>query len=591
MLPRLRASAKKTIGLLERRVSSSKQNLKQTNETSGFVRNQHKAELPPDAKATPAATPKPPSPSTTGASSSASSSSSVFSSWKFRPSFSKYALTLGPLGVLGAGALLYSLSGNADGGSDDRRKSSKWKAESPFFNRSNEQKVFNKNLKGMPGVITVLVGPPSCGKSRFLKEMVDQLGLGQDPPPVIFINSRLVRVNGPEAISKALVDEVTSQDNLLNLSKFPDLVQGILEQVSMVAGVKTQVGNVSFNLGELAKFFKMDEENLTETIKKLEILFKSIASLPRKPVIVIDEANNLMDWTEPGPSQPKLKTMLDFLVAISKEANLVHVVLATSDYFLANWIKGKGVATNNFRIHVLGDLTEEEAREFVYGTAVGATIDPLSVAAPGVAAPVVTWPGIINDPSEPIAVPGGAEEQWQAIYERCGGNIGMLKQCVGAARELGSWKDALDIVVANSRSAIEQGFKPKVIPKRDELPDWFEDQWAMVLQRLTTAPHHAVLRNELAKNLGKGDEERGDEIILSMVKYNLLALRSYSTLARDLPREVYGVEEEEVVTLPSAGHTWAAKRILLKRKRDAYKSAAELAEKAKSKPKKYFNLF
>ncbi|KAL4546313.1 hypothetical protein Ndes2526B_g05397 [Nannochloris sp. 'desiccata'] len=119
----------------------------------------------------------------------------------------------------------------------------------------------------MPGVITVLVGPPSCGKSRFLKEMVDQLGLGQDPPPVIFINSRL-------------------------------------------------------------------------------------------PVIVIDEANNLMDWTEP-------------------------------DYFLANWIKGKGVATNNFRIHVLGDLTEEEAREFVYGTAVGATIDPLSVAAPGVAAPVL----------------------------------------------------------------------------------------------------------------------------------------------------------------------------------------------------------
>ncbi|KAL4513285.1 hypothetical protein Ndes2437A_g08230 [Nannochloris sp. 'desiccata'] len=277
-----------------------------TNETSEFVRNQHKAELSPDAKATPAATPKPPSPSTTGASSSASSSSSsVFSSWKFRPSFSKYALTLGPLGVLGAGALLYSLSGNADGGSDDRRKSSKWKAEIPFFNRSNEQKVFDKNLKGIPGVIAVLVGPPSCGKSRFLKEMVD-----------------------------------------------------------------------------------------------------------RKPVIVIDEANNLMDWTEPGPSQPKLKTMLDFVVAISKEANLVHVILATSDYFLASWLKVKGVATNNFRIHVLGDVTEEEAREFVYGTAVGATIDPLFVAAPDVAAPVVTWPGIINDPSEPIAVPGGAVEQW-----------------------------------------------------------------------------------------------------------------------------------------------------------------------------------
>jgi hypothetical protein len=238
------------------------------------------------------------------------------------------------------------------------------------------------------------------------------------------------------------------------------------------------------------------------------------------------------------------------------------------------------LGSNNFEINVLGDLTEEEAREFVYGTAVGATIDPLSVAAPGVAAPVVTWPGIINDPSSLKPVPDGAEEQWPAIYERCGGNIGMLKQCVGAARRLGNWKDALDIVVANSRSAIEQGFSPEIIPKRDELPEWTDDQWATVLERLTTTPDHAVLRKELEKEVAKGDGKTGKQIILSMVKYNLLALRPYSTLARDLPREVYSVEEEEVVTLPSAGHTWAAKRILLKRKRDD--------EKAKNKRKKYF---
>ncbi len=117
--------------------------------------------------------------------------------------------------------------------------------------------------------------------------MVDQLALGQDPPLVIFINSRLVRVDGPEAISKALIDEVTSQYNLLSLSKFPNLLQGILEQVSMVAGVKTQVGDVKFNLATLAGLFKKDEENLTETIKMLNSLFKSISLLPRKPVIVI----------------------------------------------------------------------------------------------------------------------------------------------------------------------------------------------------------------------------------------------------------------------------------------------------------------
>ena len=128
----------------------------------------------------------------------------------------------------------------------------------------------------------------SCHSSqRFLREVVDQLELGQDPPPVIFINSRLVQVDGPEAISKALCKKFTSQNNLSKLAEFPDLLQGILEQVSMVAGVKTPVGDVSFNLTKLAALIKKDEENLTETINKLEVVFKYIASLPRKPVIVI----------------------------------------------------------------------------------------------------------------------------------------------------------------------------------------------------------------------------------------------------------------------------------------------------------------
>jgi hypothetical protein len=117
--------------------------------------------------------------------------------------------------------------------------------------------------------------------------VVDQLELGQNPPPVIFIDSRLVRVDGPEAISKALCKKFTSQNNLSKLAEFPDLLQGILEQVSMVAGVKTPVGDVSFNLTKLAALIKKDEENLTETINKLEVVFKSVASLPRKPVIVI----------------------------------------------------------------------------------------------------------------------------------------------------------------------------------------------------------------------------------------------------------------------------------------------------------------
>jgi hypothetical protein len=45
-----------------------------------------------------------------------------------------------------------------------------------------------------------------------------------------------------------------------------------------------------------------------------------------------------MDWNEPDSSKPNLKKLLKFLTAITKQDKLAHVVLATSDYFLASWL-------------------------------------------------------------------------------------------------------------------------------------------------------------------------------------------------------------------------------------------------------------
>ena len=208
---------------------------------------------------------------------------------------------------------------------------------------------------------------------------------------------------------------------------------------------------------------------------------------------------------------------------------------------------------DKFNVQVVGDLTEEEAQRFFCGDGVAGG-----------------WSGIVHDPSSPKQVPVGAQEQWPAIYERCGGNIGLLQQCVAAAREWGNWDTALKQVVAGPLRAVERGFKPEVyIVKGGEAPLWTDDQWKMVLELITTALHHAVLASEIEKELGKGsdrggDEKKGSKILLSMVKYNLLALRPPSTLARDLPQEAYendGVNEA-VVTLPLPAHVWAAEAML-----------------------------
>ena len=221
------------------------------------------------------------------------------------------------------------------------------------------------------------------------------------------------------------------------------------------------------------------------------------------------------------------------------------------------------MTNDKFKVEVLGDLTEQEARCFLYGNTVGSSADAL-----GEAAPEGTWHGIVNDPSEPNQVPPGAEEQWPAIYERFGGNIGLLIQCVAAAREEKSWEGAFKSVAAGPYSTIDNALRPHRLPKRDGSPLWTGEQWALVLQRIVTSPHHAILREDLEKNLKESElgSTSGEKILLSMVKYNLLALRPPSDLARDLPKEVYGDDElNMVVTLPLPVHVWAAKKLLERR--------------------------
>lgn len=212
-------------------------------------------------------------------------------------------------------------------------------------------------------------------------------------------------------------------------------------------------------------------------------------------------------------------------------------------------------------------MTEKEAHEFFFGDGDKGT-----------------WAGIINNTSS--LLPSVSEVQWTEMYARCGGNIGMLKRCVDKAEDEGNWDDALKHIVQRPRSDIVNAFTPAAMPHRDEPPLWTALQWERVLERITTAPHHAVLMNELMKVLGEGDDGQGKQILLSLVKYNLLALRPYSTLARDLPPEVFGDDrKKEVVTLQSAAHLWEAKEELLERKSDAEKAAADLAEKAKGRNK------
>ncbi|KAL4514565.1 hypothetical protein Ndes2526A_g04025 [Nannochloris sp. 'desiccata'] len=181
--------------------------------------------------------------------------------------------------------------------------------QDPFYNRVTELDYFKEKFSGEVGLITVLVGPRNCGKSRLLENLSQQYEAQQIGPLFLIIDARFTPLSGREV-------------------------------------------------------------KLEEAINKFDKLLEAVGALSVKPVIIIDEANKLMSWKEPDPLQPELQRLLDFLIGISKQKRLAHVILATSDYFLANWLTQAGMTEDKFEVEVLGDLTEEEAEKFMYGDGV-----------------------------------------------------------------------------------------------------------------------------------------------------------------------------------------------------------------------------
>ena len=54
-----------------------------------------------------------------------------------------------------------------------------------------------------------------------------------------------------------------------------------------------------------------------------------------RPVIIVDEANALMEWED----TKSLNALLKFFVYVTKQEKLAHVILATGDTFLTQWLE------------------------------------------------------------------------------------------------------------------------------------------------------------------------------------------------------------------------------------------------------------
>ena len=92
---------------------------------------------------------------------------------------------------------------------------------------------------------------------------------------------------------------------------------------------------------------------------------------------------------------------------------------------------------------------------------------------------------------------------------------------------------------------------------------WEAKHYKAVLRLIAANPYHAVRRREVHAALMDvkiPENVTADQVLLSMVEFNVLSLRPYSIMAHDIPKEAFyknewGVEvKDSVVTMRSAAH-------------------------------------
>ncbi|KAH7619733.1 putative Uncharacterized ATP-binding protein MJECL15 [Nannochloris sp. 'desiccata'] len=302
-----------------------------------------------------------------------------------------------------------------------------------IFNRKEELAALNLRFDKNPKDMLILLGPANCGKTKLLQEVKKdrefaQAVIGEGPPPILYLDCRGKDISSPKKFANAIRQLVIGDAGLKN----------------WWAGVKIKLPGLEL---DLEKIFEQaaGKPPMESIIDSLTTFLEATRPLPYKPVIIIDEANKLMRWSD-DPGHIELKNLLDFFVRTTKQEHLGHFVLASSESFVIDFLEKEGLHTKQYVTQEIGDLaTIDEAKQFVESLML-----------------CKTAPSSFFDTTEN----GEQIDMWPRVYEICGGNIGLLERCGEYANDIGSWEAGLKWVSTDLEDSVQRGLGPEDFPTK-----------------------------------------------------------------------------------------------------------------------------
>jgi ATPase domain predominantly from Archaea len=250
-----------------------------------------------------------------------------------------------------------------------------------YFPRPVATSALKKLLLSPPTGIVVVVGPKNCGKTQFLTNALPEI-VGKDA--LLSINLREHSLLRTEEDIARLFKE-TASTSLLGL--LPGLVKWFVK-----AGITIAAAWVASNLssplwkGLISLITSTDSMAMADALSNymidalpkvpndnLFLVLKDVAICHRKlretsdsagpaefPVLFVDEANKLQAIL---PNEIQRRRVFDTLFALTKEQKLMHVVFATSDFAMLDWMESEATSTS-LVTRYLSNFSRSDAKKY-----------------------------------------------------------------------------------------------------------------------------------------------------------------------------------------------------------------------------------
>ena len=177
-----------------------------------------------------------------------------------------------------------------------------------FFNREHETNELQSFIKSDPTGVLVLLGPKSSGKTALVQHLlVDHPALVGLDRPAFYIDARRDPITSASDLKRSILD---------CSPRFWDVVEGVADKISAATGtvasasLSSSIGGVRLEMGGSNNTLPSMRQILAWVEERL--LADHTPGKPA-PVLVIDEANDLMEWRE---NLAELNLFLKFCVRV-----------------------------------------------------------------------------------------------------------------------------------------------------------------------------------------------------------------------------------------------------------------------------------